>query len=218
MIKLIHARSTENGNSGWDGKAKTGDQTGNEVSITDYYSKPWNVLLRYPNENIKNMVVTAAKKLANSNLVGYDQSARNTLYHALESYGFDVDKYISSGVKTETDCSAFIYAVFSCYIPSMRYTGNAPTTSTMREFFKQHGFNYITDSKYCNNTDNLLNGDILIKEGSHTVLVYNPVKPQTDPCLKKIAEDVIAGKYGNGAARKENLYNAIQKEVNNILK
>ena len=174
--------------------------------------------IRDRSEQIRNKAVIIAEKLAKCNLVGYDQSARNTLYQALESFDFDVDKYIASGIKTETDCSAFIYAVYACLIPSMRYTGNAPTTSTMREFFKQHGFNYIADTKYCNDSTKLINGDIVVKEGSHTALFKRAVKEQTDPCLQKIAQDVIAGKYGNGTARKENLYNAIQTEVNNILK
>ena len=31
------------------------------------------------------------------------------------------------------------------------------------------------------------------------------------------AKDVIQGKYGNGVERKENIYKAVQSEVNNIL-
>lgn len=40
----------------------------------------------------------------------------------------------------------------------------------------------------------------------------------TETALKKMAEDVIAGKYGNGTRRKELLYKAIQAEVNILLK
>lgn len=39
-----------------------------------------------------------------------------------------------------------------------------------------------------------------------------------DDYITKIALDVIRGKYGNGKERKENLYNTIQKRVNEILK
>ncbi len=39
-----------------------------------------------------------------------------------------------------------------------------------------------------------------------------------DDHITKIALDVIKGKYGNGEARKENLYRTIQKRVNEILK
>ena len=32
-----------------------------------------------------------------------------------------------------------------------------------------------------------------------------------------MAKDVIGGKYGNGSSRKENIYRAVQSEVNNII-
>ena len=40
----------------------------------------------------------------------------------------------------------------------------------------------------------------------------------TEQAIHKMALDVISGKYGNGITRKNNIYKAIQKEVNNILK
>lgn len=39
----------------------------------------------------------------------------------------------------------------------------------------------------------------------------------TEQAIHKMAEDVLAGKYGSGTARKDNLYSAIQTEVNNIV-
>lgn len=39
----------------------------------------------------------------------------------------------------------------------------------------------------------------------------------SEQAIRKMAIDVIAGLYGNGEARKENLYKAIQTEVNSIL-
>lgn len=43
-------------------------------------------------------------------------------------------------------------------------------------------------------------------------------KVTTETALKKMAEDVIAGKYGNGTRRKELLYKAVQAKVNELLK
>lgn len=37
-------------------------------------------------------------------------------------------------------------------------------------------------------------------------------------CITEIARLVIAGRFGNGEERKENIYNEIQKEVNRLLK
>ena len=223
MIKLVHARSTEYGDSGRNGKAKPGDQTGNEVAITDWYSKPWGTMLRFPDKNAADRVMKIAVKLANSNLVGYDQLGRNTLYQALKVYNFDVDRYIASGVKTETDCSAFVYACWCCVLSELRSDGNAPTTSNMVKFYKTHGFTSynngrLTDPEY------LLNGDIVVKEGSHTAMVYTfydpreTLNPKVDCALDVLARDVIAGNWGKGETRKENLYQAVQNYVNDMLK
>lgn len=167
---LVHASISENGNAGWDGKAKAGDQTGKEVCTRSFYKKPWNVMLRYKDASIAAKVAKIAIKLAKSNLVGYDQSERNTLYKALKKYNWDVDAYIASGKKTETDCSAFVYACYCCLIPSMRSDSNAPTTSTMRNKFSNHGFSVHTGSKYTGSDAYLKPGDVLIKEGHHTAM------------------------------------------------
>ena len=224
MIRIVHARSTENKNSGWDGKAKAGDQTGNEVSTSDFYKYPWGVMLRYYNWEIAEKASQIAVKLANSNLVGYDQSQRNTLYQALKKYDFNVDAYITSGEKTETDCSAFIYACFCCLIPDMRSDANAPRTATMREFFKSHGFIEYTDAEHLNSTGKLLAGDIEVAEGNHTCMAYdtnkitsNKYSSAVDSALTVLAYDVISGHWGNGEDRKNNLYRAIQDRVNSML-
>ena len=229
-IKLVHASISENGDSGWNGKSKAGDQTGKEVCMRSWYSKPWNVLIRYPNNNIAVKASSAAVQLANSSLVGYDQSQRNTLYQELRKNGFDVDKYIASGVNTECDCSSFIYAVYSCFIPEMRSNNNAPRTATMKTDFKKWGFElYYSESLL--NGKGVLIGDIMVREGSHTAMVTDgkiitpePVKMIDIPdygidvsnAINIIAEDVIKGNWGNGNDRKEKLYVAIQTRVNEL--
>lgn len=167
---IVHASISENNNAGWDGKAKAGDQTGREVCTREWYNKGWNVILRYKDINIASKAAALAAKLANSNLVGYDQSERNTLYKALKACNFDVDAYIRSGKKTETDCSAFVFAVYACLIPAMRYDGNAPVTSTMRYTFLKHGFTALTESKYRSSDKYLRTGDIMLLEGHHVAM------------------------------------------------
>ena len=49
------------------------------------------------------------------------------------------------------------------------------------------------------------------ESNSHTV------NNSVDNSVKLFAKDVINGKYGNGNARKENIYKTVQSEVNNIL-
>lgn len=39
----------------------------------------------------------------------------------------------------------------------------------------------------------------------------------SEQAIHKMAEDVLAGMYGSGTARKDNLYTTIQTEVNKIV-
>lgn len=233
-MKLVHASISENNDSGWNGDSKAGDQTGKEVCIREWYEKPWDFMLHYPDESIAQKAVSAAVKLAKSNLVGYDQSERNTLYNALKHHNFNVDEYIKSGVKTETDCSAFIYAVYCCFIPAMRSNDNAPVTMTMDYLYRQWGFVKHTGNGYLTG-HNLTPGDILVNELSHTAMVCDDTKTDTETtpvniidlpiiseevnqAITTIAEDVIRGNWSNGQERKEKLYVAIQTRVNELLK
>ena len=167
-VTICHASIDEN-NSAKNGVA--GDQTGKEVCTRSWYSKPWSIMLRYADSAIAKKAAAIAVKLANSNLVGYDQNQRNTLYAELKKNNFDVDAYIKSGVKTETDCSAFVYACYCCVIASLRADGNAPTTSTMKTKFIQNGFSAYGDTAYTTSSTKLQVGDVLVKPGSHTVMV-----------------------------------------------
>lgn len=234
-MKLVHSSISENGDAGRDGKAKAGDQTGKEVCVRSWYSRPWDIMLRYPDKNVSAKAAAAAVKLANSNLVGYDQSERNTLYKALKAVNFDVDAYIKTGKKTESDCSSFVYAVFACFVPAMRSDDNAPITSTMKGLYRKWGFEVFTGSQYLNG-NNLINGDILVKEDAHTVIATdgtenitdqtNPAQKPTTPkysatvenAIDVLARDVIVGHWGNGTNRKNAIYNAIQSHVNELCK
>lgn len=167
---IVHASISEHGNTGWDGRAKAGDQTGREVYTRAFYRKPWNIMLRYKDAGIALKASKIAVKLAHSNLVGYDQSERNTLYKALKKHNWDVDAYIRSGKKTETDCSAFVYACFCCVVPGMRSSGNAPTTATMRAVYRKHGFGVYVSDKYLSSDAYLKPGDVLVKEHGHTAM------------------------------------------------
>lgn len=175
---VVNASLDENGHiSG----GNPGDQTGREVRVQPWYNRPWNVMLRCPSPTLAALAATSAAKLANSNLVGYNQDRRNTLYNRLRDYNFDVDAYIASGIKTECDCSSFVYACYAVAMPAIRYNGNAPTTSTMRNFFTGYGFTAYTASMYLDGPTYLIDGDILLYEGHHTVIAYDGYIPPPSP-------------------------------------
>lgn len=170
MIDIVHASISENGNAGWDGRARAGDQ-GREVFVRKWYNRNWDMVLRHPNEGIAERAANVAYLIAESHLCGYDQSERNTLYHALEKYKFSASDYIYSKELTETDCSAFVTACFVCAgVGTLKYSGNAPTTRTMEKVFKNAGFIVLKDKKYLSSDEYLLKGDVLLKVGAHTVI------------------------------------------------
>lgn len=62
--------------------------------------------------------------------------------------------------------------------------------------------------------DGKLTGDVNLK--LEVTTKETPIT--TESAIHQMALDVIDGKYGSGQARKDNIYKAVQDEVNKILK
>lgn len=171
-MRIAHASIDENGNAKG---GQAGNQSGREVCVRQWYSKPWTVLLRYPDRAIRERIATIAETLASTpinSLIGYDQNQRNTLHSVAKRCDYNIMDFINEHEMCETDCSAFVTCVcLFAGIRKLEYSGNAPTTSTMKSVFKAAGFEVHTDVKYMRSPDYLSKGDILLKPGSHTVIV-----------------------------------------------
>lgn len=166
-VKIGHAAIDENGNI-TGGTA--GDQTGKEVKISNYYSPKggWDYTIRAKSRMIAFDMATVCRALCSDDKVGYSQGARNSLHNELKAIGYDI-KRLSEMKKCNTDCSAFMVAcAITAGAKSMEYTGNAPTTRTMRKAFAESGDFMILDGD-----ENPLIGDIRVKEGVHTVMIVN---------------------------------------------
>ena len=133
--KNVGARSSETGTI----HGKGGDQTGQEIGVSNYYDYPWNYVLRYKET--------------------YPQSVNNS--SAITNFARDVLKgeYGNGDARKEN-----IYRAVQNEVNVILSKGNVKN-------------NYIT----------------------------------------VIARDVLKGKYGNGNARKENIYKAVQNEVNKLI-
>ena len=167
MGNIVHSSLDENGCS-HGGSA--GDQTGKEVYIRTWYEGNWTCMIRCTDSSLAKKAAVVGMKLANSNLVGHNQVTRNTLYRSLSLHNWNVDEYISSGEKTECDCSSFIWACYCCVIPSLRQDGSSPTTSSLPIKLLKSKFKLYVDNKFLTNESNLEVGDILDSEGSHVVM------------------------------------------------
>lgn len=167
-IKIGHASISESGTV----NGSAGDSTGYEVCIKsdfDITSKSYNIVLRPKSSALAEKSASTCEAGCANDRIGYSQGSRNTLYTYAKAANYDLSKVIT---KCNTDCSAFMTVCAIAGGANIEYGSNAPTTTTMRTRFKQSGdYTVLTDSKHTKQTDYLKRGDILVCEGSHTVMV-----------------------------------------------
>lgn len=151
---------------------KAGDQTGHEWEVINWYSRPWNVVLRYPNESVGRKIAELAEKAAKNNNIGYDQNDRLTFWNYLRLANYDPSKITDL---CEADCSSGTAAIIKAvgYILGMQslqkvsiysYTGN------LKKVLESAGFTVLYDSKYLTSDQYLLPGDVLLYEGHHVAI------------------------------------------------
>ena len=188
MTKYIaHASIDERGKTSG---GKSGDQTGKEVCIRTWYSKPWKYVLRIKNEKLRKQFGNNMIDIANNNNIGYNQTSRNTMLTQAIKVNFNFAKITK---KCNTDCSAMvttallgaIYTVLGKteYNKAYKvlYSGNnCRTTSTLRS-----GLNTLklitvyNSSAYTGGTSKAVYGDIYIKEGRHVICYVDSGKKVT---------------------------------------
>lgn len=162
-IKIGHASIDENGKIAG---GTAGDQTKKEVCVRTWYSKPWGVLLRCTDSKMAEKMAVACEKGCSNDKIGYDQYQRTTLYTQACKVNHDLSKITTA---CECDCSSFMC---ECAIAAGIDVQYNLTTSTMKNGFEKTGkFKVLTDSKYLTSDKYLKRGDILVKAGSHTVMV-----------------------------------------------
>ena len=214
---------------------KAGDQTGEEWMIRDWYDKNWIAILRYPDSEVREMIASYAEKAAANDHIGYDQLERLTFWKELQNSDYDPANITND---CESDCSAGVAAIVKAVgyklgidklknVPETTYTGNEKTN------LKNAGFEVLTDSKYLKSDNELIRGDILLyhkrtknSETGHTAIYLSGSAEIQNggKSVDELAQEVIAGKWGNGDDRKNRLtdagysYDEVQKRVNEMLK
>ena len=165
--KIGHASISEN-NSKY---GEAGDSTGKEVCTVNNYDisriQPY-IVLRPKSDLLAEASAIACEAGCLNNNIGYSQSTRNTLYNLAKKINFALSLVGSCN----TDCSAFMAVCAIAGGADIEYGSNGPTTSTMRAKFRQSGdYEVLTSAEYTNSADLLKRGDILVKEGHHTIMV-----------------------------------------------
>ena len=164
-VTIGHASGTEYGDTGWNGNAKAGDQTGREVCKRTWYSYPWTAVIRPKDSTVAEKIAKCCEQGCANDNIGYDQSQRETLYTQAKKVDFNLSKITT---KCETDCSAFVAVCVNAAgirVSSDMYTGNE--LATLRATGK---FTIYTSADYTARSDKLKRGDILLGSG-HTAMV-----------------------------------------------
>lgn len=165
-VKIGHSSIDENGKIAG---GSTGDQTGKEVCTRNWYDGGWNLLLRPKTEVLAENSATFVEEVCANDNVGYDQYNRNSLYQQAKVVGFVGSKIAT---KCESDCSSLMHVAAIAGGVDVNYGSNGATTRTLRNVLgDSEYYDVLTDSKYLTSDAYLKRGDILVKEGSHTVMV-----------------------------------------------
>lgn len=148
---------------------KPGDQKGDEWAIIPWYSRPWTCVLRHPDPTVRKQIANQARKAAENNLIGYCQGHRLTYWEHLKASNYDPAQIT---VACEADCSSGVAANIRAVGIDLKNEElqKIPVSCTTRNLKPQcdeHGFDVLTDKKYLDSPDYLLEGDILLCEGHH---------------------------------------------------
>lgn len=192
----------DNDKTGWGGTAKPGDQLQVVAEQqTDYKGEvridPWRegftVVFRYKDREKAKAHAEAAKFFCNSKLVGYNQSTRLSLKNYVKSLGYANYKSISK--KKECDCSSL--QCLCSNIVGISAVKDWNSDAMIVEYAKlTNDFETLTDSKYLDSSDYLMEGDILVKPGHAACSLNDGPKAHESSVVPPESKDTkIAGEY-----------------------
>ena len=149
-----------------------GDQTGTEWQLRGWYNRPWDLVLRYPDKKVAQLIADLSKQAAENNLIGYDQGQRLSYWYALQEAGY-YPKNITK--KCEADCSSGVLANvraagYILGIAALKKVDPSGWTGSMKSQLCAAGFTPLTAMKYRTSDQYLLPGDILLNEMHHTAV------------------------------------------------
>lgn len=186
-VRIGHASISENGTV----NGAKGDQTGREVCIRTFYSRPWDYVAIHPDATVREKHAKAIEAACANDNIGYSQSNRNTLNILAKAAGYDLSKV----GKCNCDCSSLQnVAAVASGASGATYGSNGWTTSTMKAALQKLGYKIITDAAYLASSAYCVRGAIYVKASSHTVCALD-----NGTEYKKTLEKVsISESSGNG--------------------
>lgn len=207
---------------------RAGDQ-GGEWAVINWYNRPWNCILRYPNSAVGEKIAELARQAANNDLIGYDQNERYTFWEHLVASGYYPSKIT---VACEADCSAGVIAItraaghllgidalktiHQSVVSGGKTIQGATYTGNMRDRYRAAGFQVLTDSKYLTSDAYLLPGDILLNDSHHTAINLDKgskiTSTSTETAMGMTLTDIakyVNAEFGTASSYGENGYKCL---------
>lgn len=229
-VRIGHASISEKGTI----NGTKGDQTGKEVCIRTWYSKPWDYMAIHPDAAVREKHAQAIEAACSNNNIGYGQGDRNTLNTLAKVAEYDLSRV----GKCNCDCSSLQNVAAVASGSGASYGSNGWTTSTMKAALQKLGYKIITDQTYLKTDTYCVRGAIYVKASSHTVCGLDNgacYKKTLDKAgishnvtvlksVEEVAREIIDGKWGNGMERRKRLeaagynYAQVQAAVNRLCK
>ena len=185
-VQIGHASSDERGKAKG---GKSGDQTGKEVLVQNWYKRNWTTVFRAKDTKIAEKIAKTIEQACMNNNIGYNQGQRTTLYEQAKKYNFDLSKITE---KCECDCSSLVAVCVNAAginISKDMYTGNQKAVLDATGKFE-----ILTDLQYLMEPDNLKRGDILLAVGHTAVVISNDKNTNAVDSAKSFSKK-LAGNY-----------------------
>lgn len=169
---------TKISNSGHDERGRynggvAGDQTGSEWHVINWYRRPWNVVFRYPDKKVAELIAKYSENAAKNDNIGYDQYQRTTFW----SYLKNARDYDPANIKSkcEADCSAGVAAIvkavgYKLGIQKLKDVDVGMWTGSETSELTKAGFKAMYDTKYTAQDAYLHPGDVLCNTSCHTAI------------------------------------------------
>lgn len=165
----------ENGAYAW---GVPGDQTGGECCVREWFSSPWDCILRYPDQALAAEAAELGRHAADNDNIGYCQAHRNTFYETLSETGTWDPADIAEPCEGDCcrDCTTVWQAVGERHgIDALKRLdpdpyGDTTYTANACERYAVAGFQVLTGDYFVGSDAHLLPGDCLLNTHVHMAM------------------------------------------------
>jgi hypothetical protein len=191
-------------------ESNTNDTKG-EVRVGQHYTFGQEFVIRYKSEAKAKKHAKALKSLCNNKHLGYDMNERTTLNKQLEKIGYE--NYEKLSEDCETDCSD-LQDVCAKIAGAINTT--VATSGMKSAYGNDDDFIILTDKKYLTTGDYLLEGDMSVAPGHHTIgCIESGAKSKNE--TRAITTPGCATKTNAGTNTGKGYYTACNKKYTSIV-